>query len=137
MRAGQLDGQLLYQILFENFSEDPIENLTYRVLLMHALIEYDKRGNPVVVKSSMETTHEGWIERGKIADEAIPFNAKYTELERFNALHTHLLLTNLIKRGVIRKEGVEINPILGCLKKCGANVRGTSERKKLTIQLMI
>ena len=70
---------------------------------MHALIEYDKRGNPVVVKSSMETTHEGWIERGKIADEAIPFNAKYTELERLNALHTHLLLTNL-----------------ACFKKCGA-----------------
>ena len=36
-----------------------------------ALIEYDKKGNPVVVKSPMETTHEGWIERGKIADEAI------------------------------------------------------------------
>ena len=43
---------------------------------MLALIEYDKKGNSVVVKSPVETTHEGWIGRGKIADEAIPFNAK-------------------------------------------------------------
>jgi len=43
---------------------------------MLALIEYDKKGNSVVVKSPVETTHEGWIVRGKIADEAIPFNAK-------------------------------------------------------------
>ena len=62
---------------------------------MHALIEYDKKGNPVMVKSPMQTTHEGWIELGKIADEAIPFNAKYTELERFNVLHNNLLLTNM------------------------------------------
>ena len=63
--------------------------------MMLALIEYDKKGNSVVVKSPMETTHEGWIERGKIADEAMPFKAKYTELERFNTLHTILLLTHL------------------------------------------
>ena len=56
---------------------------------MLAPIEYDKKRSPVVVKSPMETTHEGWIERGKIAHEAIPFNAKYTELERFNALHVY------------------------------------------------
>ena len=43
---------------------------------MLALIEYDKKGNSVVVKSPVETTHEGWIVRGKIAHEAIPFNAK-------------------------------------------------------------
>ena len=70
---------------------------------MLALIEYDKKRSLVVVETPMETTHEGWIGRGKIAHEAIPFNAKYTELERFNALHTHLLLINL-----------------ACLKKCGA-----------------
>ena len=104
---------------------------------MLALIEYDKKGNSVVIKSPVETTHEGWIVRGKIAHEAIPFNAKYTELERFNALHTHLLLTNLIKRGVFRKEGVELDPILGCLKKCGVNFRGASKIKKLTIELTI
>ena len=77
-----------------------------------ALIEYDKKGNPVVVKTYMETTHEGWIEQCKIADEAIQFKAKYTELERFSALHTNLLLTNLIKQGVLRKEGVELDPII-------------------------
>ena len=44
---------------------------------MLALIEYDKKDSLVVIKSPVETTHEGWIERGgKIADEAIPFNAK-------------------------------------------------------------
>ena len=69
---------------------------------MLALIEYDKKGSPVVVKSHMETTHKRWIEQGKIPDEAIvdkaiPFQAKYTELERFNALRTNLLLTHLIK----------------------------------------
>ena len=69
---------------------------------MLALIEYDKKGSPVVVKSHMETTHKRWIEQSKIPDEAIvdkaiPFQAKYTELERFNALRTNLLLTHLIK----------------------------------------
>ena len=63
--------------------------------MMLTPIQYDKKGNPVVVKSYMETTHKRWIEQGKIADEAIPFKAKYTELERFNALHAILLLTNL------------------------------------------
>ena len=65
--------------------------------MMLALIEYDKKGSPVVVKSYMETTHKRWIEQSKIPDEAIPFQAKYTELERFNALRTNLLLTHLIK----------------------------------------
>ena len=31
MMSRQLDQQLLYQILFEHFSEDQIENLTYHV----------------------------------------------------------------------------------------------------------
>ena len=66
--------------------------------MMLALIEYDKKGSPVVVKSYMETSHEQWIEQCRIAYEAIPFKAKYTELERFNALRTNLLLTNLIKQ---------------------------------------
>ena len=39
--------------------------------MMLALIEYDKKGSPVVVKSYMETTHKRWIEQGKIPDEAI------------------------------------------------------------------
>ena len=43
---------------------------------MLALIEYDKKGSFRGGKTPMETTHEGWIVRGKIADEARPFNAK-------------------------------------------------------------
>lgn len=77
-----------------------------------ALIEYDKKGSPVVVKTYLKTTHEQWIKQCSIADEAIQFQAKYTELERFNSLHTNLLLTNLIKQGVLRKEGVELDPII-------------------------
>ena len=97
--------------------------------MMLALIEYDKKGSPVVVKSYMETTHKRWIEQGKIPDEAIvdkaiPFQAKYTELERFNALRTNLLLTHLIKQGVLRKEGVGLNPISECLKSVGQKVAG-------------
>ena len=38
--------------------------------------EYDKKGSFRGGKTPMETTHEGWIVRGKIADEARPFNAK-------------------------------------------------------------
>ena len=63
--------------------------------MMLTLIECDKKGSPVVVKSYMETSHEQWIEQGKIANEARPFNAKYMKHKRFNALHTNLLLTNL------------------------------------------
>ena len=77
-----------------------------------ALIEYDKKGVPVVVKTYLETIHEQWIKQCSVADEAIQFQAKYTELERFNTLHTNLLLTNLIKQGVLRKEGVELDPII-------------------------
>ena len=75
---------------------------------MLALIEYDKKDSPVVVKSPVETTHEGWIGRGKIAHEAIPFNAKYTELERFNALHTHFAFD---QSGVPQKVWGNLNQI--------------------------
>ena len=92
--------------------------------MMLALIEYDKKGSPVVVKSYMETTHKRWIEQGKIPDEAIPFQAKYTELERFNALRTNLLLTHLIKQRVLRKEGVRLNPISERLKSVGQKLAG-------------
>ena len=42
-----------------------------------ALIEYDKKGSPVVVKTYLKTTHEQWIKQCSIADEAIQFQAKY------------------------------------------------------------
>ena len=77
----------------------------------------------------METTHKRWIEQSKIPDEAIvdkaiPFQAKYTELERFNALRTNLLFTHLIKQRVLRKEGVRLNPISERLKSVGQKLAG-------------
>lgn len=77
-----------------------------------SLIEYDKKGNPQVLKTYMECSHEEWIAHCKLADDAIQFKEKYTELERFNALHTNLLLTNLIKQGVLKKTGVDIDPLV-------------------------
>lgn len=59
----------------------------------------------------MECNHEEWIAQCKVADEAIQFKEKYSELERFNALHTNLLLTNLIKQGVLKKTGVDMKCI--------------------------
>lgn len=77
-----------------------------------ALIKFDEKGNPIVLKNYMETTDEDWMKFCKVAEDAIVFQEKYSEIERFNAVHTHLLLTNLIHQGVIKKTGIDVDPLL-------------------------
>lgn len=77
-----------------------------------AVIKYDEKGKPVILETLGEGSVEQWKLNFQVAKEAIEFQEKYTEIEKFNAIHLNLLLTDLIKRNVITNQGININPLV-------------------------
>jgi hypothetical protein len=77
-----------------------------------AIIIREPAGGVKIVKIILEGGVEFWEQNFKIASEAIAFKEEMSNLEHFNAIHTNLLLTQLIKQGVITKQGVNVSPLI-------------------------
>lgn len=77
-----------------------------------AVIDTDAQGQIIIKKVLGEGDVKYWEQNFAIAKEAIEYQAKHSKLEEFNNLHLNLLLTKLIKQGVINKRGVNLDPLL-------------------------
>ena len=77
-----------------------------------AIIIREPSGGIKIVKIIAQGGVEFWEQNFQIASEAIAFKEEMSDLEHFNAIHTNLLLTQLIKQGVINKKGVDVTPLI-------------------------
>ncbi|PWK26999.1 hypothetical protein LV89_01811 [Arcicella aurantiaca] len=77
-----------------------------------AIIIREPTGGVKIVKIIAEGGVEFWEQNFQIASEAIAFKEEMSDLEHFNVIHTNLLITKLIKQGVITKQGVNVSPLI-------------------------
>lgn len=102
-----------------------------------AIIETLPDGSIRLVRIMGQGDSSFWEEQFKVALEAIEFQKKYTEMERFNSLHLNLLLTDCIEKGIINKKGISLKPLIidTVEKEVAATAWRWSKKKKLLKKL--
>lgn len=103
------------------------------------VFEYDKNGNPQILKVMGKGTVKEWDNHFNVAKNAIAYQEKMTESEEFNTIHTTLLLEQLIKQKVINRRSVNLSPLIReqVQKEVARNAWHWSRKKKLINELEI